>query len=78
MTAKYYIPSNGTEGEIFMDEYCYNCYKYSKCTILTGSMIGKQPKQWIYKDDKPTCTSFNSERPKAKKKQPIGMNNLFE
>ena len=77
METRPYIPSNGTEGEIFMSEYCYKCYKYSGCTILTGSMVDKQPKQWIYKDDRPTCTSFNPERPKRKKKPVTGMNKLF-
>ena len=72
-----YLPSNGTEGEMFMAQYCYKCYKESGCTILTKSMCGIQPKQWIYQDDKPTCTSFNPERPKAKKKQPQGMKSLF-
>lgn len=72
------MPSNGTEGMIFMDKFCSNCYKESYCTILTNSMVlGKQPKQWVYVENKPTCTSFNPERPKAKKKQPIGMKSLF-
>jgi len=62
---------------MFMAEYCERCYKYSGCTILTKSLCGEQPKQWIYVDDEPHCTSFNPERPKAKKRQPKGMESLF-
>ena len=64
-----YYPSNGTEGSIFMNEFCHNCYKEKQCTILTNSLVGKQPKQWVYDDNnKPACTSFNSSRPKPKQK----------
>ncbi len=76
MTPKPYLPSNGTEGMNFMAEFCNKCYKTSGCTILVKSLCGYQPKQWIY-NPKPTCTSFNPERPKAKKKQPQGMKSLF-
>ena len=68
MKAKPYLPSNGTEGMMFMSEFCNKCYKTSGCTILIKSLCGYQPKQWIYKDGEPTCTSFNPNRPKAKKK----------
>ena len=64
---KQYYPSNGTEGMEFMSEFCDNCYKSRSCTILTRSLIGIHPTQWVYKDDKPTCTSFNPNRPKPKK-----------
>jgi hypothetical protein len=69
MKPKPYLPSNGTEGMMFMAEFCNQCYKERNCTILNRSLCGEQPKQWIYKDGEPTCTSFNSDRPKAKKKQ---------
>ena len=40
-------------------------------------MFGKEPKQWVYDDnEKPTCTSFASERPKKKRVKPIS--NLFK
>ncbi len=77
MTPKPYLPSNGTEGEWFMHKFCDNCYKCMYCSIMINGLSGKQPKQWIYQDNKPTCTSFNPERPKAKKKQPKGMQSLF-
>lgn len=41
---KKYYPSNGTEGMIFMEAFCEKCYKEKQCTILTGAMMGKQPK----------------------------------
>lgn len=68
MKKKQYIPSNGTEGMMFMAEFCEKCYKYNQCTILTGSLCGKQPKQWIYDENyNPVCTSFSKERPNRKK-----------
>lgn len=46
MEPKYYMPSNGTEGMIFMAEFCDKCYKQPNCTILTNSMVlDKEPKQ---------------------------------
>lgn len=77
MTAKPYMPSNGTEGMDFMAEYCDRCYKEKNCTILNRSLTGAQPKQWIYVDDEPHCTSFNPNSPKRKKKQTVGGLNLF-
>ena len=69
MENKLYMPSNGTEGQIFMEKYCDKCYKEKNCNMLLNSMIGKQPKQWIYdKNNKPTCTSFNPNRPKSNNK----------
>jgi hypothetical protein len=62
-----FYPSNGTEGEIFISKWCENCKRdpasrnseaKTQCAILTNSLIGKQPKQWIYQDEKPVCTSF--------------------
>lgn len=57
-----YFPSNGTDGAIFMDNYCYECYKEKNCSILFNALVNnKEPKQWIYGDDGyPTCTSFKS------------------
>ena len=68
MPEKYY-PANGTDGEIFTSEFCDRCYKRYGCSILMKSLIGIEPKQWIYdENDKPTCTSFNPNRPKQKRK----------
>ena len=73
-----YIPSNGTEGMIFMAEFCDKCYKRHSCTILTKSLIGQQPKQWVYDDeDKPTCTSFSAKRPKRKTRVSNNQEKLF-
>lgn len=66
---KQYYPSNGTEGDAFMSYWCARCKRdpYSRsmksktcCRIVTRSMDGHHPKQWIYKDGNPTCTSFVS------------------
>ena len=71
MKPEQYYLSNGTEADAFVSGWCACCRKETRlrqskkdksnktfCTILTGSMAGKQPKQWIIKNGKPTCTSF--------------------
>ena len=71
---KKYRPSNGTEGEGFIDEYCMHCLheKYShtyneddkKCEILTNTMIydinePEYPEEWIYDENgNPCCTAY--------------------
>lgn len=64
-----YRPSNGTEGEIFMDYYCCNCEhewdnEEEACDILGRSGAfdvddPNYPEEWTYNDEgKPTCTAF--------------------
>lgn len=65
-----YRPSNGSEGEGFMSEFCLQCIHDNpdpnspkKCEILTATMFfyptdPEYPKEWIYKDGKPRCTNF--------------------
>ena len=89
MKEKYYTPSNGTEGEWFMDKFCANCCKdttqrkidgKTMCNILTKSLLNEQPKEWIYdENDKPVCTSFKdlSQRKIYAKKQPKEQGKLF-
>ena len=63
---KSFVPSNGTEGEIFMSNWCHRCIKESGCSILTGAMFGKRPKQWRYDDaEEPECTSFRDQKRKT-------------
>lgn len=74
-----YYPANGTDGDLFQSMNCDQCYKEKQCSILTNAMLGKYPKQWIINSEgKATCTSFNPNRPKAKKKVKINNEpNLF-
>lgn len=67
---KKYRPSNGTEGEIFMNNYCDHCIheKWShtqchgdkQCDILSTAFItGEYVPEWIYNENgKPTCTAY--------------------
>ena len=67
---KKYQPSNGTEGEIFMDQFCCKCIKFpespdaiNQCQILAKTFYLRvtdkdYPHQWQYKDDTPVCTAF--------------------
>lgn len=69
INANNYYPSSGNEGMLFIAAWCDLCYKQKYCTILSGSLLGKHPKQWLYdKNNIPSCTSF-SLRPKTKRKQ---------
>lgn len=64
---KPYRPSNGTEGELFMDHYCHHCVFDTEniaCDLIVLSMFydpkdEEYPKEWIYDTDgQPTCTKF--------------------
>ncbi len=66
---KPYMPSNGTEGMMFTDEYCDNCKfqhpdisKTPQCNdILLKALLGEQLDEWVYNSlGHPTCTKFIS------------------
>ena len=61
-----YRPSNGTEGEMFMDEFCFQC-KFDineDCEILADTFCynindPEYPEEWTYdKNNNPICTKF--------------------
>ena len=64
-----YRPSNGTEGEIFMQEFCDSCIHGDPgnekiCTIVDRTLWHdiddkEYPIEWRYGEDgQPTCTKF--------------------
>lgn len=65
-----YRPSNGTEGEIFMDNHCMQCIHCDpdpdgekQCEILARALCydtkdEEYPEEWVYKNDEPTCTKW--------------------
>ena len=69
---KPYQPSNGFEGDIFMESYCQRCEHEQRagsedvegCQIICASMVfnpGEEgyPGEWIYNEEgQPTCTAF--------------------
>jgi hypothetical protein len=66
-------PSNGTEGDIFMDAYCGYCRREIGCEILAASLVCEvdhpnYPSEWqIGTDGQPTCTVFDPiTQPEAK------------
>lgn len=73
---KPYRPSNGTCGDMFMEEFCYRCKKEDfneetgegGCNILLSTMcyeIGdpEYPKEWMYNAEGcPTCTAFEKRK----------------
>lgn len=68
---KPYRPSNGTEGDFFMEDFCYRCKNDSEdnpCPII-GRTMGydiddiRYPTEWICDDDRisnPRCTAFEA------------------
>jgi hypothetical protein len=69
MGERAYRPSNGTEGDMFMERWCFRCTKDDAeheryCPIIARSMaheVGEDgyPGQWIIGDDgQPRCTAF--------------------
>ena len=73
LAGKPYRPSNGTEGDMFMAEWCEHCEHDSRwrddpesagCPILCDTMIyhtrdPEYPKEWIYdQEGRPSCTAF--------------------
>jgi len=63
-------PSNGTEGEMFMEAFCYKCLNddiAKDCDILLNSMLydtddDRYPKEMqIDKDGQPTCIAFKKD-----------------
>lgn len=61
-----YRPSNGTEGESFMEDFCYRCAKDSErkpCAILGRALcFGENdpdyPTEWIEEGGEAKCTAF--------------------
>jgi hypothetical protein len=60
-------PSNGTEGELFQENYCAKCDKWDAedgCPIAAATFFLDEddpayPEEWqIGKDGQPTCTAF--------------------
>jgi len=70
-----YTPSNGTEGEVFLDEWCRNCARdksmregapledcddNERCDIIAASYRG-EAKEWVYgSDGQPKCTAYHA------------------
>jgi hypothetical protein len=68
-----YRPANGTEGQLFMERYCYQCRKDDggrpdgdSCEILCNALAfdpddPEYPAEWQYTDrGQPTCTAFEA------------------
>lgn len=62
---KPYQPSNGSEGEIFCERFCYRCTHDvdENCPILARTLIcepddADYPIEWIEDEAGPRCTAF--------------------
>jgi hypothetical protein len=65
--SKPYRPSNGTEGEWFINSFCDLCWndRNEDCPILAASFLGQVP-EWIEEDDGTIqrCTQYTLKEPK--------------
>ena len=64
--------SNGTEGEAWMQRWCYRCVhdRDEDCPLLTVAMIDRTPAAWTPTDphglaDRYTCAEFTPTEPPA-------------
>jgi len=59
-----YRPSNGTEGDMFMYQYCRRCRKYDNCDLVSLSILHdvddpEYPEEWQYGENgQPVCTEL--------------------
>ncbi len=62
-----YMPSNGSEGDIFESQWCNHCVAQSEymegdfekgCGIIFRAMCGEQPPEWKWQGRAPACTEF--------------------
>ena len=69
MAGKLYRPSNGTEGELFMAQFCDQCAyedveqdRFCDIATLTMGMEAddeRYPKEWVFDEEgRPKCTKF--------------------
>ncbi|MDQ3288657.1 MAG: hypothetical protein M3Q42_10445 [Pseudomonadota bacterium] len=64
-----YRPSNGTEGDGFMAQWCDRCAKLADCEIVTATMAydvedDEYPGEWIEDEaNGPRCTAFIGANP---------------
>ena len=71
-----YMPSNGTEGEVFQEGWCVHCARDAEfrkefgetgeahcngCEILAASLRGEQPKEWYYRKGQPICAAYTED-----------------
>jgi hypothetical protein len=83
-TGKAYQPSNGMEGSVFMENWCFKCRRWdleTGCPIQDATMLHGvdepgYPKEWRIGDDgQPECAAFDNEAVPAKDERQI---DLFE
>jgi hypothetical protein len=60
-----YRPSNGTEGELFCEQFCYRCVHDvdENCPILAATLVYQvgdegYPNEWVQDEGVPCCTAF--------------------
>lgn len=66
-TGKPYRPSNGSEGDMFRDQWCERCSKAQRCRRMMRSMAyevsdPKYPSELVVVEGKGVCTSFKERK----------------
>jgi len=62
-----FIPHNDEKLELFKGHWCHKCCHEDKtrakyCEIATSEMLGEQPSQWVYVENKPICTEWEARK----------------
>jgi hypothetical protein len=57
--------SNGTEGDAWMENWCYRCRHEETCPLIEAAMVGMTPAQWQEQDrfslgSQYRCTEFEA------------------
>ena len=68
-----YMPSNGTEGEVWTEQWCDKCLRRAldpgaktQCVHELRALAGEDNKRWYYVDGVPTCLSFRDRKLKKR------------
>jgi hypothetical protein len=64
---KLYMPSNGTEGLMFEEQWCGSCVKLKTCRRMVNACAGITQTDWRYGDDgRPECKAWTDQHPARK------------
>ena len=71
---KPYLPSNGTEGMWWTEQWCDRCSRRAlnpnaktQCVHEFRALFGEDNKRWYYVDGVPTCLAFRDRKLKRKR-----------
>lgn len=83
MEIKPYLPSNGSEGMIFTEQWCDKCSRRAinpnaktQCVHELRALSGEDNGRWYSIDGVPTCTAFRDKKLIRVRKPKVNKNQL--